>query len=183
MKRILTLAFFLCASSWAFAQYNHVQVGPNGNTIEEGQYNADPGISPNDSKEIIAQKMAMVHKIGVWKYWYDNGTLSAEEHYDNGGMPVGVWKTYHSNGQVASEIDKSSGAAVFYHPNGQKAEEGTINGAQQRVGDWQGWHENGQLNYKGSYTAAGEKNGTWIYYDTSGNVTATEHYTNGVMTN
>ncbi|MBI3509604.1 MAG: hypothetical protein HY064_03000 [Bacteroidetes bacterium] len=183
MKKLITLAIFMSATLWSFAQYSHVAVGPNGNKIEEGQYNADPGILPNDSKEVVANKMASVYKIGVWKYWFDNGQLSAEEHYDNNGTAIGDWKTWHPSGQLASEVDKASGAAVYYHPNGQKAEEGMINASQVRTGAWKGWHDNGQLNYTGSYNANGEKNGTWTFYDSAGNVFATENYSNGTKLN
>ena len=76
MKRILTLALFLCASTWAFAQYNHVEVGLNGNKTAEGQYNANPGINPGDSKETIATKMSTVYKIGTWKYWFESTPMA-----------------------------------------------------------------------------------------------------------
>lgn len=183
MKRILTLALFLCASTWAFAQYNHVEVGLNGNKTAEGQYNANPGINPGDDKETIATKMSVVYKIGTWKYWFENGTLAAEEHYDNNGNPTGIWKTWHNNGMVASEVDKTTGNAVFYHPNGKKAEEGKINNNQQRVGNWQGWFESGNLNYTGSYNSIGQKNGDWKYYDENGTLTTTQKFVNDVLQN
>ncbi|HEU4718629.1 MAG TPA: hypothetical protein VFU15_12380 [Bacteroidia bacterium] len=183
MKHILTLAIFLCASSLAFAQFNHVETGPNGNKIAEGQYNADPGINPGDSKDVIAQKMGAVHKIGSWKYWFDNGQLSAEEHYDNNGNVTGVWKTWYNDGKLASEIDYTTGKAVYYHPNGAKSEEGTVNQYQQRTGKWQGWFEDGKLNYIGSFDNAGRKDGVWQYYDDQGNIVGTEHYSQGAMVN
>jgi antitoxin component YwqK of YwqJK toxin-antitoxin module len=183
MKRILTIALFVGASTLAFAQYNHVQVGPNGNKIEEGQYNANPGVQPGDSKETIATKMAAVHKTGTWKYWFDNGQIAAEEYYDNNGNPVGIWKNWHNNGQLATEMNQTTGAAVFYHPNGQKAEEGTINANHQRTGAWSGWHENGKLNYTGTYTSTGEKDGTWKFYNLEGVVVTTEVFNNGVKKN
>lgn len=40
----------------SFAQYNHTQLYANGNIVEQGQYNADPGITSTDSKETIAKK-------------------------------------------------------------------------------------------------------------------------------
>ncbi|HLG04312.1 MAG TPA: hypothetical protein VI731_12010 [Bacteroidia bacterium] len=179
MKQLILITAFVCASAFAFAQYNHVQVGPNGNKLEEGQYNANPDIQPGDSKEIIAKKISTVHKTGTWKYWFDNGQMAAEEHYDNTGNATGIWKSWHNNGQLASEIDKSSGTAIFYHANGKKAEEGKMDNIT-RVGAWQGWHENGTINYKGSYTNAGQKDGAWSFYDNNGVLTATEKYSNGV---
>lgn len=183
MKKLLALTLFLCVSSFAFAQYNHVLTGPNGNKIEEGQYNADPGIQPGDSKETIANKMAGVHKIGTWKYWFDNGQMSSEEHYTPGGTPTGTWKTWFINGQIASQVEFSTGAAVYYHDNGQKMEEGKVNTSFQRIGTWQGWHANGNINYKGSYTNTGLKTGAWQFFDAAGKSYATQNYANGELVN
>jgi antitoxin component YwqK of YwqJK toxin-antitoxin module len=181
MKRLLTISLFVFACTVAFAQYNQVQFGPNGNKIEEGQYNADPGLTPTDSKEIIAQKMSAIHKIGTWKYWFDNGQLTAEEHYDMSGNPTGIWKSYYADGTLESEVNKTTGAVVYYHANGTKAEEGTMNINNERTGVWKGWHDNGKLNYTGAWTSTGQKNGVWQYYDTNENIVGTEHWTNGVM--
>ena len=181
MKKIIALAFFVGVTAVGFAQYNQVNYGPNGNKISEGQYSANPGIQPNDSKETIAQKIGMVHKTGTWKYWFDNGQLSAEETYDNNGIPTGTWKTYFNDGHLASEVNYAAGTAVYYYQNGAKAEQGNINVSNQRIGAWQGWHENGNLNYTGSYNTAGQKNGDWKFYDPNGTITATQHYTNDVL--
>jgi antitoxin component YwqK of YwqJK toxin-antitoxin module len=183
MKKLLTLIIMLCVSAMAYAQYSHVVVGPNGNKTEEGLYNADPGILPSDSKDIIANKMAAVHKIGTWKYWFDNGQMSAEEHYDNSGLAIGEWKSWDSNGQLVSDWNRTSGAVTFYHPNGKKAEEGTIDINSNRTGNWTGWYDSGNINYTGSYNAAGQKIGSWKFYDQAGNVYETETYVNGVKTN
>lgn len=182
MKRILAISLFVLASTLGFAQYNHVQYAPNGTKTEEGQYNANPGILPTDSKETISQKMGLVHKTNTWKYWYDNGQQLAEEHYTSTGANMGTWKTWQTNGQLASDVNYTTGAAVYYHPNGTIAEEGTMNASNQRTGTWKGYHDNGQLNYSGAWTSAG-KSGTWTYYDNNGKVSGTEHWTNGVMAN
>ena len=175
MKRLLTISLFVLASTLGFAQYNHELYAPNGTKIEEGQYNANPGVLPTDSKEVIAQKMALVHKTGAWKYWFDNGQQVAEEHYTAAGTPIGTWKTWVISGQLASEVNFTTGSAVYYHANGSKAEEGTVNATGQRIGAWKGYHENGQLNYSGTFTAAG-KTGTWTFYDNKGTVTGTEQH-------
>jgi antitoxin component YwqK of YwqJK toxin-antitoxin module len=181
MKKLITIAFFLCATAYAHAQYSHVQVGSNGNKIEEGQYNADPGIQAGDSKETIATKMASIHKIGVWKYWYENGQMSAEEHYDNAGTRIGLWKTWHYNAQLSAQIDYTGGKVTMYHPNGQKSEEGSMNTNNERTGTWQGWHENGNINYKGSFDSKGLKTGTWEYFDSNGKPFATQVFQNGEL--
>jgi antitoxin component YwqK of YwqJK toxin-antitoxin module len=180
MKRLLTISLFVLASTLGFAQYNHVEFAPNGTKIQEGQYNANPGVLPTDSKEVIAQKMALVHKTGTWKYWFENGQQLAEQHYTSTGGTTGTWKTWTIGGQLESEVNYTAGTAVYYHPNGAKAEEGTITANNQRTGTWKGYHENGKLNYSGTWVAAG-KNGTWTYYDNNGNVSGTEVWHNGVM--
>jgi antitoxin component YwqK of YwqJK toxin-antitoxin module len=180
MKRLITISLFVLASTLGFAQYNHVQYAPNGTKIVEGQYSANPGVLPTDSKEVIAQKMGAVHKTGTWKYWFDNGQLMAEEHFTTAGGYTGITKTWTMSGQLSSEVNYTSGTAVYYHPNGAKAEEGAISSNNQRMGAWQGYHENGKLNYTGTWSAAG-KTGTWTYYDSNGTVLGTENWNNGVM--
>jgi antitoxin component YwqK of YwqJK toxin-antitoxin module len=181
MKKIIAIAFFVFASSFAFAQYNHVGTGANGNKVEEGQYNADPGIQAGDNKETIARKMAAVHKIGTWKYWFENGKMLAEEHYDNTGNLIGVWKAWHDNGQLSSQIDYAAHTAVLYHPNGQKMEEGKMNAQNDRTGTWTGWHENGNVNYIGAFDANGLKTGVWQYYDSNGAPYASQTFANGEL--
>lgn len=182
MKRLITISLFVLASTLGFAQYNHLQYAPNGTKTEEGQYSANPGVLSTDSKEIVAQKMGLVHKTANWTYWFDNGQKLSEEFYTAAGAVTGTWKTWEINGHLASEINYTTGAAVFYHPSGAKAEEGTMNAAHQRTGVWTGYHENGKLNYTGSFGSAG-KNGNWVYYDATGNINGTEHWNNGVLAN
>jgi antitoxin component YwqK of YwqJK toxin-antitoxin module len=181
MKRIITISIFVLASTLGFAQYNHVQMAANGTIIEQGQYNADPGITANDSKQVIGQKMAVVFKTGSWKYWYDNGVVLAEETYSASGNRIGLWKTYNTNGTLASEINYTTGTAVFYSQSGVKVEEGSMNDQNERIGNWKGWFENGKVNYTGSYNTAGQKTGTWKFYDTNDQLIATENWVNGAL--
>ncbi len=180
MKQLLIISIFVLASNLGFAQYNDVQYAANGTKVSEGQYNANPGLLPSDSKEVIAQKMGLVHKIGTWNYWFDNGQQVAIEQFNASGTAIGIWKNWDNTGHLSAEINYTSGTAVYYHPNGTKAEEGTINVTGQRTGEWKGYHDNGQLNYSGKYAAAG-KTGTWTYYDIKGNVAGVEHWNNGIM--
>ena len=176
MKKIIALAFFALFGTSAFAQYTYIETGANGNITCQGQYNQDPGVTANDSKQQIMQKMSAVYKIGVWKYWHDNGQLAAEEHYDMNGNRIGIWKGWYPDGKVANEINFTTGAAVYYHPNGQKAEEGYMDATMMRIGAWKGWHANGQLNYSGEYKNDGSKKGQWLFYNESGISLGTENY-------
>lgn len=175
MKKILLALAFICSTSYAFAQYSYIETGANGNTVIQGTYNADPGLVAGDSKNTVATKLAAVYKVGVWKYWHENGTLTAEEHYDISGNRTGVWKTWNLDGTVATEINFTTGLATYYHTNGAKAEEGGINNQMQQTGAWKGWHANGQLNYTGTFDANGNKTGVWNFYDSSGNSIGTEN--------
>lgn len=175
MKNLfLGIALFLSAS--AFAQYNYTETAANGNITVQGQYTSDPGINANDSKQTIATKLAAVQKIGQWKYWTDEGVLIAEEHYTTSGIRTGVWKTWSNAGVLSTEINFAAGTAVYYHTNGQKAEEGSINTDMQHIGAWKGWHENGTLNYEGSFDNNGNKIGQWKFFDKDGNSIGTENH-------
>ena len=175
MKNFFLGLSLLLASS-AFAQFNYTETDANGNTIAQGQYNADPGINAGDSKQTQATKLAAVTKVGQWKYWSESGTLLAEEFYTMSGIRTGIWKTWTTTGVLSTEINFSAGTAVYYHANGQKAEEGGINSDMQHIGNWKGWHENGTLNYEGSFDANGNKIGTWKFYDAQGNSIGTENH-------
>jgi antitoxin component YwqK of YwqJK toxin-antitoxin module len=172
----LFLGFALLLSATAFAQYNYTESAANGNTTVQGQFNTDPGLNPNDSKETKATKLAAVSKVGVWKYWTESGVLIAEEYYTMSGIRTGVWKTWTNSGVLSTEMNFATGTAVFYHQNGQKAEEGHINTDMQHTGMWKGYHDNGQLNYEGSFDSNGNKIGQWKFYDAQGNSMGTENH-------
>lgn len=172
----LFLSVALLISATVFAQYNYSETAANGNIIVQGQYSSDPGVTASDSKQTVATKLAAVQKVGLWKYWTESGALIAEEHYTTSGIRTGVWKTWSNSGVLATEINFSTGIAVFYHSNGQKAEEGSINTDMQHIGTWKGWHENGTLNYEGAFDSNGTKTGIWKFYDAQGNSVGTENH-------
>jgi antitoxin component YwqK of YwqJK toxin-antitoxin module len=172
----LFLCIALAFSATAFAQYNYSETATNGTTIVQGQYSANPGINANDDKHTIATKLAGVQKVGQWKYWTESGVLIAEEHYTMSGVRTGVWKTWTNSGVLSTEMNFSAGTAVFYHDNGQKAEEGGINADMQHIGTWKGWHANGTLNYEGAFDSNGNKTGLWKFYDQSGASIGTENH-------
>lgn len=172
----LFFGFALLLSATAFAQYNYTETAPNGNVVAQGQYSSNPGITSGDSKQTIATKLAGVTKVGMWKYWTESGVLIGEEHYTMSGIRTGVWRTWTNEGVLSTEMNFSAGTAVFYHANGQKAEEGGINAELQHTGQWKGWHENGNLNYEGSFDNSGHKTGQWKFYDAQGNSVGTENH-------
>lgn len=66
---------------------------------------------------------------GVWKAWYEDGTLWSEGVYKNG---------------------KRNGPGTTYHPNGKKYIEGNYKDDVQ-VGIWKIWDENGNLEKEVNY--------------------------------
>lgn len=166
----------LLLASTTFAQYTYTETAPNGTTTVKGQYSSDPGINAGDSKQTVATKLSSVQKVGSWKYWSEAGTLIAEEYYTMSGIRTGTWKTWTNSGVLTSVVNFSAGTAIYYHDNGQKAEEGGINSDMQHIGTWKGWHNNGQLNYEGSFDQNGNKIGTWKFYDAQGNSLGTENH-------
>jgi antitoxin component YwqK of YwqJK toxin-antitoxin module len=175
MKNIF-FGIALLLSATAFAQFNYSETAPNGTVTAQGQYSSDPGITASDSKQTIATKLAAVSKVGQWKYWTESGVLIGEEHYTMSGVRTGIWKTWTPAGVLSTEINFTTGTAVFYHANGQKAEEGAVNTEMQHIGQWKGWHENGTLNYEGSFDTNGNKIGQWKFYDAQGNSVGTENH-------
>jgi antitoxin component YwqK of YwqJK toxin-antitoxin module len=179
MKRAFLILLLLTAvSGFLKAQYHYTETSAAGIMLVDGWYNADPKLLPGDSKDVIAQKMAAVHKVGTWKHYFDTGKLAVEEHYTAAGIPEGNWKQWHPDGKLSQEINYTTGKAIFYHANGVVAETGMMKGFI-RVGNWEGYHQNGKVNFTGSYDAMGNKDGVWMIYDVSGNLMAKETYSKG----
>ncbi|HET9487885.1 MAG TPA: tetratricopeptide repeat protein [Chryseosolibacter sp.] len=59
---------------------------------------------------------------GAWKFFFGNHALSAEGAYDNGGMKIGIWKYYNNDGTVKSIEDYSTGEVTAFYPDGTKRE-------------------------------------------------------------
>lgn len=179
MKRFLfTLLVMTGAVNLLNAQFHYTEKSPTGVVLVDGWYNTDPQLLATDSKDVIAQKMAAVHKVGTWMYYFETGKLAIEEHYTTAGNPEGTWKQWYADGTLSQDINYTTGKAVFYHANGTKAEAGMMKGFI-RVGKWEGWHENGKVNFVGNYDAQGNKDGEWLIYDNAGNLMSKEVYSKG----
>ncbi|MCC7302842.1 MAG: hypothetical protein IT233_09380 [Bacteroidia bacterium] len=179
-KTILSLAFALCAL-FAFGQYTYTENWPDGKKKLEGQYQSAVEILSTDTKEQKAQKMSTAIRIGKWQHWHQNGQLASVEYYNNGVM-TGHWQSWYENGSVESDIDFSTGKAVYYYSDGKKHSEGKMKAGMIQDGFWVAYHSNGNKNTEGSYTN-GQKNGEWKFYDEKGNHYFTEKWNNGVKAN
>jgi uncharacterized protein len=69
--------------------------------------------------DAIGEEVNEVRK-GPWKYFYDNGQLSAEGSYNNEGKKIGLWKYYFSTGILKSSEDYKTGETFVYNSDGIK---------------------------------------------------------------
>lgn len=179
-KLLLTIPLALLFTGLS-AQYQYTETDPAGHVIAQGTYSADPGVKPGDDKQTMAEKFGKVTKIGDWKYYFENGKLSAEEHYTATGTATGTWKTWYINGQLSSEINFATGSATYWFESGKKNSQGSMLPGMIQTGKWVSWHENGQRNTEGSYNNSGKQEGTWIFWDASGNKLAEQDFKNGQL--
>jgi antitoxin component YwqK of YwqJK toxin-antitoxin module len=107
-------------------------------------------------------------KVGLWKYYYENGQLGKEEEYKD-GKKVGLHKTYYKNGQLSCEIEHKDDKAKHkkYHENGQLKEEKKYKNGK-LAGLLKIYHENGKLKVEASFTNGVQDNGDVISYHDNG---------------
>jgi antitoxin component YwqK of YwqJK toxin-antitoxin module len=182
MKRILAAALIIISAATAVAQTKTVYYPGTQQKLSEGKLlGADATVLATDfeslPKDVQQQKMQNVTKDGKWSYYFLNGNISAEEHYNNGLM-TGVWKGFYDNGKLNYEIDFATGKAVYYYENGNKQSEGKMLPGMVKDGKWTGWFENGTVNYDGTYVN-GQKDGDWNFYNLQGKHTDIQTFSNG----
>jgi antitoxin component YwqK of YwqJK toxin-antitoxin module len=181
MKKIIFTLSALAFSLAINAQGVTTEHWPNGNKKSEGVAIGNAVVSASDSKENQARQLSSVIKDGKWSYWYENGTLRAEEYYTNGTM-TGIWKVLYEDGKLESQIDFGTSKATIFFKDGNKNSEGGMINGMIHTGAWVGYYENGNKNYQGSYDNAGNKIGTWTWYDEKGNATTEQTFNNGELT-
>ena len=99
---------------------------------------------------------------------------------------VGVWKYYHQNGQLhyKDSLDQGSrildGAYVFYYPNGNKKKVLSYKGGKSD-GTWSCWYEDGSLKSQGNYLN-GRENGDFKVWYSNGQLMIAETLINGKRT-
>lgn len=92
---------------------------------------------------------------GEYNYWSATGKLIEKGKYEKGER-VGLWTRWYDNGKVRSQV-----RYVLMKSKYSKRLRG------ERDGLWKAYHENGQLKAQGEYKA-GNKIGTWRYWDNKG---------------
>jgi len=93
---------------------------------------------------------------GTFTARWDNGQQRVGGDYDADGLRVGVWRFWNEDGKLAREVEYLSGirerAAREYHPNGALAVEGFYV-AGEREGQWRWWDANGRITRETAYSA------------------------------
>lgn len=176
MKRIFFTFMLGALSVTAFAQQATTEYWANGKKKSEGVILGGEAILPGDSKQVQAQKLQNARRDGKWTYWYEDGKISAEEHYQE-GVQIGVWKSWYNNGQLSSELDFKDFKATYWFTNGKKQSEGKMYAGFVKDGKWTAWHENGTLNFEGTYKM-GKKDGVWTWYNDKGEKVSEQLYRN-----
>lgn len=96
---------------------------------------------------------------GMYESFYDSGKLKLRGFYDDGDYS-GDWRWYHPDGTLETE--------------GQYDEDG------EKTGHWKWYRESGIIDSEGDYKE-GARNGTFLFYNTKGNLSFIRYYANGVL--
>lgn len=93
--------------------------------------------------------------------------------YKNGKLYTGECFTTHMDGSLRSIRNYNNGLDdgkwIFYYDNGEVEVEGVFS-KNKRIGEWKYYYKNGNIKYLQIYSTAGNRSGTWIDYDSLGNV-------------
>jgi antitoxin component YwqK of YwqJK toxin-antitoxin module len=97
---------------------------------------------------------ASLHRRGSFVSHYPNGRPRAAGDYDPDGLRVGVWRYWYDDGRPAREVEYLAGvrerAAREWHPSGAPAVEGYYV-AGEREGVWRWWDAQGRLTGEATY--------------------------------
>lgn len=89
-------------------------------------------------------------KNGEWTFWWDDGKKQSRGKFVNGER-TGVWvywdekgrRLYEGEIRTVGNVEKKQGKWVFFHPNGNKKQEGTFAGGK-KDGAWKTYDEKGR---------------------------------------
>lgn len=174
MKKAV-LVLFTFSSFLTHAQVQ-TEYYPNGKKQSEGNYVNGSSAGVVVASDGSTRQAPNQAKSGVWNYWYESGTKSAEENYTN-GVTSGLWRTWYPSGNKSSEINYTSGNATFWYDNGKKQSEGNMVENRTFNGKWIGWHENGAKSFEGTYVF-GKKDGEWLWFDENGKAVTKQTFKN-----
>lgn len=158
---------------------------PNGQRFQEIHY--VDGLLEGDlirwdsrGAEVSRKSFKQGREVVVKSQKYDNGRLRSQvtmlspaltiETLDNWAMTE--FSKYTVNGEQVKQ-----GPLVLFHPNGQKAMEGSYE-ANEPIGKHLWWHVNGQKSIEGSYRG-GKADGTWTWWHPEGPKSTQGDYSEG----
>ena len=105
---------------------------------------------------------------------------------ETGELFTGTCVSYHENGKISfrgtMKNGETHGKCEWWFENGTKREEivyESVDGFSRPVGEYLKWFDNRQLKSK-MYYNNGKREGEWVEYDSSGNVTKKGVYKNGI---
>ena len=123
------------------------------------------------------------HRSGIWETYDSTGVLLNKANYNFKTNAIeGSYTAYFPNGKVKSqgEYDKNgkqTGTWIYYHPNGNKAEERPLENGK-ITGVVTNYFENGKVKDKGAYVE-GKRVGIVEYFHPSGKFLGKRNYRNG----
>lgn len=82
------------------------------------------------------------------RMFHENGVLDRVARYE-AGQKTGVWQAFYPDGTKWAEHQYEAGV---------------------QIGPYTTWHPNGQVAIEGHYNAEGQPTGTWLFFDSLGNV-------------
>ncbi len=148
---------------------------PNGNILEEGNYDSQTG-----------------KRIGLWKEYYMTGELRAQGNRNH--TKEGLWTFFDKTGKIIGQYEfKGNDFMASYcieFENNKKIQEGSCTAKMikyepekdeikitqgMKQGLWKGYHSNGKLAWEGELLM-GKKNSHWKEYDETGKLIAEGDY-------
>ncbi len=158
---------------------------PNGKrkavVTHNGNQSAMTGYHDNDSI-MVTGTYVNLEKDGLWKYYDEDGRLTAEESYAS-GKKHGTWKIYYASGQPAEvstwKDGRLEGPMKQFFENG-KTKFAAVNENGSFEGRCSMFHPNGQVWFIGQYRN-GLRNGQWIYNNEKGMRDSVQVYHHGQL--
>lgn len=128
----------------------------------------------------VIDKKFVRQKEGVWKLYDVTGILRAEENYKD-GMLDGVCKYMYENGKLVSNTlylnGRKEGPFTDYYETGKKQREGSYSRGE-FTGPFVSFYPTGAKESEGTFDF-GQREGTWRYYETDGNIRVSILYKKG----
>lgn len=116
---------------------------------------------------------------GIEKQYYQDGSLEAERHYDQGREYQATW--HHANGVIKQKMSTDHSGKVIeeFYDTGKPAWRESFNANGKLQGESLKWHPNGQLEEQ-NYFVNGKEQGTALWYHDNGQLALEIDLKNGL---